>query len=76
MRGVFIVWDRLFGTFEPERADDRPRYGIVHAPGLVQPGQGGAFMSGSASPRPSLCTVAGEAWLSLARTRLESRRQP
>lgn len=27
--GVFIVWDRLFGTFEPERADDRPRYGIV-----------------------------------------------
>lgn len=29
--GVFIVWDRLFGTFEPERADDRPRYGIVKA---------------------------------------------
>lgn len=28
--GVLIVWDRLFGTFEPERADDRPRYGIVH----------------------------------------------
>ncbi len=28
--GVFIVWDRLFGTFEGERADDRPRYGIVH----------------------------------------------
>ena len=27
--GVFIVWDRLLGTFEPERADDRPRYGIV-----------------------------------------------
>ena len=27
--GVFIVWDRLFGTFEPERADDAPRYGIV-----------------------------------------------
>ena len=27
--GVFIVWDRLFGTFEPERDDDRPRYGIV-----------------------------------------------
>ncbi|WP_194745606.1 sterol desaturase family protein [Thermaurantiacus tibetensis] len=27
--GVFIVWDRLFGTFEPERADDRPRYGII-----------------------------------------------
>lgn len=28
--GVFIVWDRLFGTFEPERADDPVRYGIVH----------------------------------------------
>ena len=27
--GVFIVWDRLFGTFIEERADDRPRYGIV-----------------------------------------------
>lgn len=29
--GVFILWDRMFGTFEPERDDDRPRYGIVHA---------------------------------------------
>jgi len=28
--GVLIVWDRLFGTFAPERDDDRPRYGIVH----------------------------------------------
>ena len=28
--GVFIIWDRLFRTFEPERDDDRPRYGIVH----------------------------------------------
>lgn len=28
--GVFIVWDRWLGTFEPERDDDRPRYGIVH----------------------------------------------
>ena len=27
--GVFIVWDRLFGSFEPERDDDRPRYGLV-----------------------------------------------
>ena len=27
--GVFIVWDRLFGTFAPERDDDRPRYGLV-----------------------------------------------
>jgi sterol desaturase/sphingolipid hydroxylase (fatty acid hydroxylase superfamily) len=27
--GVFIVWDRMLGTFEAERADDMPRYGIV-----------------------------------------------
>jgi sterol desaturase/sphingolipid hydroxylase (fatty acid hydroxylase superfamily) len=27
--GVFIVWDKLFGSFEAERDDDRPRYGIV-----------------------------------------------
>jgi sterol desaturase/sphingolipid hydroxylase (fatty acid hydroxylase superfamily) len=27
--GVFIVWDRWLGTFEPERDEDRPRYGIV-----------------------------------------------
>jgi sterol desaturase/sphingolipid hydroxylase (fatty acid hydroxylase superfamily) len=27
--GVFIVWDRLLGTFEPERDEDRPRYGLV-----------------------------------------------
>jgi sterol desaturase/sphingolipid hydroxylase (fatty acid hydroxylase superfamily) len=27
--GVFIIWDRMFGTFEPERDADRPRYGIV-----------------------------------------------
>ena len=27
--GVFIVWDRMFGTYQRERDDDRPRYGIV-----------------------------------------------
>lgn len=27
--GVFIVWDRMFGTFEPERDDEAIRYGIV-----------------------------------------------
>jgi hypothetical protein len=27
--GVFIVWDRMFGTFVSERDDDRPRYGLV-----------------------------------------------
>ncbi|QLC25701.1 sterol desaturase family protein [Parasphingopyxis algicola] len=27
--GMLIIWDRMFGTFEPERGDDRPRYGII-----------------------------------------------
>ena len=27
--GVFIVWDRMLGTFEPEDDADAPRYGIV-----------------------------------------------
>ncbi len=27
--GVFIVWDRLFGTFQPELDDQQIRYGIV-----------------------------------------------
>lgn len=27
--GVFIIWDRMFGTFEAERDDDRPRYGLI-----------------------------------------------
>jgi sterol desaturase/sphingolipid hydroxylase (fatty acid hydroxylase superfamily) len=35
--GVFIVWDRLFGTFEPERDDDAPRYGIVKALPTLNP---------------------------------------
>ncbi len=27
--GVFIVWDKLFGSFEPESDEERIRYGIV-----------------------------------------------
>jgi sterol desaturase/sphingolipid hydroxylase (fatty acid hydroxylase superfamily) len=27
--GILIVWDRLFRTFEPERADEPCRYGVV-----------------------------------------------
>jgi hypothetical protein len=27
--GVFIVWDKAFGTFQPEQDDERIRYGIV-----------------------------------------------
>jgi sterol desaturase/sphingolipid hydroxylase (fatty acid hydroxylase superfamily) len=35
--GVFIVWDRLFGTFEPEQDSDPPRYGLVHDIGTHNP---------------------------------------
>jgi sterol desaturase/sphingolipid hydroxylase (fatty acid hydroxylase superfamily) len=35
--GVFIVWDRLFGTFVPEERDDPCRYGIVHNLGTFNP---------------------------------------
>uniref|UniRef100_A0A914DPU7 Alkylglycerol monooxygenase n=1 Tax=Acrobeloides nanus TaxID=290746 RepID=A0A914DPU7_9BILA len=27
--GVFIIWDKMFYTFEPERPDDLPIYGLV-----------------------------------------------
>ena len=27
--GTLIIWDRMFGTFVPERVDDRPRYGLT-----------------------------------------------
>jgi sterol desaturase/sphingolipid hydroxylase (fatty acid hydroxylase superfamily) len=35
--GVFIVWDRMFGTFEPERDDEPVRYGIVKNLGTFNP---------------------------------------
>lgn len=28
--GIFIIWDRLFGTFEAEKDDEKPVYGLVH----------------------------------------------
>lgn len=28
--GILILWDRLFGTFQPERIDVPVRYGLVH----------------------------------------------
>lgn len=28
--GVFIVWDKMFGTFVPELDEERPDYGLVH----------------------------------------------
>ncbi len=35
--GVFIVWDRMFGTFVAEEASDPPRYGIVRNLGTFNP---------------------------------------
>lgn len=35
--GVFIVWDKMFGTFEPERDDEPCRYGIVKNLGTYNP---------------------------------------
>jgi sterol desaturase/sphingolipid hydroxylase (fatty acid hydroxylase superfamily) len=35
--GVFIIWDRLFGTFVREEAADPPRYGIVKNLGTFNP---------------------------------------
>ncbi len=35
--GTFIVWDRLFGTFEPERRDEPVRYGLVKNLGTFNP---------------------------------------
>ena len=28
--GVFIIWDKLFGTFVPELDEEKPDYGLVH----------------------------------------------
>jgi sterol desaturase/sphingolipid hydroxylase (fatty acid hydroxylase superfamily) len=35
--GVFIIWDRMFGTFVPELDYDKPVYGIVHPLGKFNP---------------------------------------
>ena len=35
--GVFILWDRLLGTYEDERADCPPRFGLPHALGSFNP---------------------------------------
>ena len=35
--GVFIIWDKMFGTFVPEQAHDRPDYGLVHNIGTFNP---------------------------------------
>ena len=28
--GMFMVWDRMFGTFAAERDDEPPKYGLIH----------------------------------------------
>ncbi|MBI1187996.1 MAG: sterol desaturase family protein [Alphaproteobacteria bacterium] len=35
--GVLIIWDRIFGTFVPERDDDKPRYGVISNLGSFNP---------------------------------------
>jgi len=35
--GTFIIWDRLFGTFVPERDDEPVRYGLVKNLGTHNP---------------------------------------
>ena len=35
--GVFIVWDRMFGTFQPELDTEKCRYGIVKNLGTYNP---------------------------------------
>ena len=35
--GVFIVWDRMFGTFQPELETEKCRYGIVKNLGTYNP---------------------------------------
>ena len=35
--GTLIIWDKMFGTFVPELAEDAPRYGIVKNIGTYNP---------------------------------------
>lgn len=35
--GVFMIWDRLFGSFVPEQADEPVRYGLVKNLGTFNP---------------------------------------
>jgi sterol desaturase/sphingolipid hydroxylase (fatty acid hydroxylase superfamily) len=35
--GVFMIWDRMFGTYVAERDDDKPVYGIVKPLGKYNP---------------------------------------
>jgi hypothetical protein len=35
--GVFMIWDRLFGTFVPEQSEEPVRYGMVKNLGTFNP---------------------------------------
>lgn len=35
--GVFIIWDRMFGTFVPELEEEKPNYGLVSDIGTFNP---------------------------------------
>lgn len=35
--GTLIIWDRMFGTFTPERDEEKPRYGIIKNLGTFNP---------------------------------------
>ena len=35
--GILIIWDRMFGTFQPELDEEAPRYGLVHNLGTFNP---------------------------------------
>ena len=35
--GVLIIWDRMFGTFEWERDDEKIVYGLVDQPQFFNP---------------------------------------
>jgi len=35
--GVFIIWDKMFGTFVPELDDEKPDFGLVHNLGTFNP---------------------------------------
>ena len=35
--GVLIIWDRMFGTFAPEREDEKIVYGLVDQPQYFNP---------------------------------------
>ena len=57
--GVFIIWDRMFGSFVPELDTDKPVYGTVklletHNPVIVAYGQLGALLQDcwNDGPRP------------------------